>query len=403
VIVNSVLRVFVFSIPACIGLTLCLSPFHPIASDNKAIAAETQNEGSFQANQTPILESQPLLQAETEIKPSHWTYQALKSLVERYGCAQNITNAPSNPFNPIRPMTRREVAITAGICLAKIGDRFTSKQDQKMAVALQREFKAELDNSLALGDKFKANSTTLEAQQFSTDTKSHPEVLYASPDWIIQSLKTLAARYECTTGLNLPWKPEASDDRYELAWELNSCLDQSMIRFGSFNDKDQAIIDKLWAEFRPETEVIRKHNDALEARTKELAHRELSPTTKVIVDRVLPDVTPTQWNAVKSLIVKYRCISGNPQALFQPDRTTTRYELAAALNACLRRNNNRFATQQEREIAQRLQQELQPELTAIQQRTKDLETRAALLESQQFSPTSKLQGQTVITIQGGGF
>jgi transposase InsO family protein len=131
---------------------------------------------------------------------------------------------------------------------------------------------------------------TSESQQFSTDPKSHPEVIHPAPNWAAQSLKELAERYECA-----------------------------------------------------------------------------------------------------------------PNGLFQRDRATTRYELAATLNACHRHINNRFATQQDREIAQKLKQEFQLELTAIQQRTKDLEARAATLDSQQFSPTSKLQGQTVITIQGGGF
>lgn len=109
------------------------------------------------------------------------------------------------------------------------------------------------------------------------------------------------------------------------------------------------------------------------------------------------------YQSVKSLLAKYNCISKLPNGLFQPDRRTTRYELATALNACLRRNNNRFATQQDRDLAQSLQQEFKTELAEINNRTNELEARASTLEFKQFSPTSKLQGQTVITIQGGGF
>jgi hypothetical protein len=380
-----------------LGIALSLSPLSTIASDDKAIAEE----GGLEGLKGPVLEAQPFSTAETEIRPSHWTYQVLKSLVERYGCAQNITNTPSNPFNPIRSMTRHEVAVTWGICLAKIGDRFISKQDQKMAVALQREFKTEINTLLANGGEFDANSTTLEAQQFYTeDTKSHPEVFYVPSDWIVQSLTELTGRYTCVMGLNRPFPSQTSYGRSELASWVNACIEQIGGRFNTQRDRD--LSQKLQIEFKTDLATIKARNDSLKARIAEF-EKQKNSAAKLIADRVLPDVKPTQWNAVKSLVLKYNCISGLPSGLFQPNRRTTRYELAAALNACLRRNNNHFATQPDRELAQNLQQEFKTELAEIRNRTNELEARAATLEFKQFSPTSKLQGQTVITIQGGGF
>jgi hypothetical protein len=375
-----------------LGIALYLNPLSTIASGDKAIAVESNSAS------TP-----------KKIRSNHWTYQSVKSLSDRYRCTAK-DQLLATLLQQNQPLNRFELAATLRSCIDQIGDRYVNSQDRRVALALQREFNNEIMTLKAhVGSLEAPHALTLEAQQFSKDTKTGAEVVFGTPDWF-QSLKELTERYECITGLNLPWQPKSTDNRYELAWELNSCLDQIMARFGPFKDKDQVIVDKLWAEFKPETQIIRNRiDDVLEVRAKELEAREKEiaqqnpRTTKVFAHRVLPDVNPTQWNAVKSLVLKYNCISGLSSGLFQPDRPTTRYELAAALNACLRRNNNQFATQEDRDLAQSLQQEFKTELAEIRNRTNELEARAAALEFKQFSPTSKLQGQTVITIQGGGF
>jgi hypothetical protein len=51
----------------------------------------------------------------------------------------------------------------------------------------------------------------------------------------------------------------------------------------------------------------------------------------------LSDVQPTDWafQALQSLVERYGCIAGYPNGTFRGNRAATRYELAAALNACL--------------------------------------------------------------------
>jgi hypothetical protein len=266
-----------------LGIALYLNPLSTIALGDKAIAVESNSASTLK-----------------KIRSNHWTYQSVKSLSDRYRCtAKDQLLATLLQRN--QPLTRFELAATLRSCIAQIGDRFVNSQDRRVLLALQREFNNEIVALKGDEGSFQAGSATLEAQQFSKDTKTVGEVVLGTPDWF-QSLKELTERYEYTTGLNLPWQPKPTDNRYELAWELNSCLDQIMARFGSFKDKDQVIVDKLWAEFKPETQIIRNRiDDVLEVRAKEL------------------------------------------------------------------------------------------------------EARAAALEFKQFSPTSKLQGQTVITIQGGGF
>ena len=51
----------------------------------------------------------------------------------------------------------------------------------------------------------------------------------------------------------------------------------------------------------------------------------------------LKDVDPKDWayQALRNLVGNYGCIAGYPDGTFQGNRTLTRYEFAAGLNACL--------------------------------------------------------------------
>jgi Carbohydrate-selective porin, OprB family len=116
-------------------------------------------------------------------------------------------------------------------------------------------------------------------------------------------------------------------------------------------------------------------------------------------------VEPTHWSfqAIQSLAERYHCAPNTSDTLNRKDATISRYEMAAVLNTCLHRIGDRFVNQKDLETAQALQKEFKPELTALKDRVDFLENRAATLEPQQFSTTTKLQGQAVVTFQGGGF
>jgi hypothetical protein len=60
----------------------------------------------------------------------------------------------------------------------------------------------------------------------------------------------------------------------------------------------------------------------------------------------LSDVQPTDWafQALQSLVERYGCIAGYPNATFRGNRALTRFEFAAGLNACLDRVNELIAT-----------------------------------------------------------
>ncbi|MHC5935912.1 iron uptake porin [Nostoc sp.] len=119
------------------------------------------------------------------------------------------------------------------------------------------------------------------------------------------------------------------------------------------------------------------------------------------------DVQPTDWafQALQSLVERYGCIAGYPNATYRGNRALTRYEFAAGLNACLDRVNELIATatadlvtKQDLATLQRLQEEFSAELATLRGRVDSLEARTAELEANQFSTTTKLVGEAVFGV-----
>jgi hypothetical protein len=123
----------------------------------------------------------------------------------------------------------------------------------------------------------------------------------------------------------------------------------------------------------------------------------------------LSDVQPTDWayQALQSLVERYGCIVGYPDQTYRGNRALSRYEFAAGLNACLDRiseliasSTANLATQEDLATLQRLQEEFAAELTALRGRVDTLEARTAELEANQFSTTTKLEGETIFGLIG---
>ncbi|MDF5729673.1 MAG: iron uptake porin [Rhizonema sp. PD38] len=123
----------------------------------------------------------------------------------------------------------------------------------------------------------------------------------------------------------------------------------------------------------------------------------------------LSDVQPTDWafQALQSLVERYGCIVGYPDRTYRGNRSLTRYEFAAGLNACLNRVNELIATatsdlvtKEDLNTLQRLQKEFSSELTTLRGRVDVLEARTAELEANQFSTTTKLKGEAIISVVG---
>jgi hypothetical protein len=117
----------------------------------------------------------------SDVKPTDWAFQALQSLVERYGC---IAGYPDGTYRGNRAMTRYEFAAGLNACLDKVRELITTgttnlitKEDLGIVQRLQEEFAAELATLRGRVDTLEARSAELEANQFSTTTKLSGQVL----------------------------------------------------------------------------------------------------------------------------------------------------------------------------------------------------------------------------------
>ncbi|MFN6538468.1 MAG: iron uptake porin [Nostoc sp. EkiNYC01] len=123
----------------------------------------------------------------------------------------------------------------------------------------------------------------------------------------------------------------------------------------------------------------------------------------------LSDVQPTDWafQALQSLVERYGCIAGYPNGTYRGNRAMTRYEFAAGLNACLERINELIATstndlvkKEDLATLQKLQEEFTAELATLRGRVDALEAQTAKLEANQFSTTTKLNGEAIFAVAG---
>lgn len=146
------------------------------------------------------------------------------------------------------------------------------------------------------------------------------------------------------------------------------------------------------------------------------AAQSLPPSKDVIGQNVtsvsqLSDVRPTDWafTALQSLVERYGCIAGYPDRTFRGKQATSRYEFAAGLNACLDKINEIISAGLADKVSkadlatlQKLQEEFAAELATLRGRVDTLEAKTAKLEAQQFSTTTKLDGQVIVSASASG-
>jgi hypothetical protein len=123
----------------------------------------------------------------------------------------------------------------------------------------------------------------------------------------------------------------------------------------------------------------------------------------------LSDLKPTDWafQSLQTLIERYSCIAGYPDATYRGNHALSRYEFAAGLNACMNRiseliarGTNEVVNKEDLLVLQKLQAEFARELATVRGRVDMLEERTATLEEHQFSTTTKLNAQIITAISG---
>ncbi|MGL5032551.1 MAG: iron uptake porin [Microcystaceae cyanobacterium] len=114
-----------------------------------------------------------------DIKPTDWAYEALKSLVERYGC---IVGYPDRTFRGDRALSRWEFAAGLNACMNTMERLLQEnvavlREDLDKLKALAKSFEQELANLETRIDNLENRTAYLEDHTFSTTTKLTGEVV----------------------------------------------------------------------------------------------------------------------------------------------------------------------------------------------------------------------------------
>jgi len=118
----------------------------------------------------------------SDVQPTDWAFQALQSLVERYGC---IAGYPNSTFRGNRALTRFEFAAGLNACLDRMNELIAIATEQvgsgdlETLKRLQEEYGAELATLRGRVDGLEFRAAELESNQFSTTAKLKGEAIFA--------------------------------------------------------------------------------------------------------------------------------------------------------------------------------------------------------------------------------
>ncbi|MBD2089437.1 iron uptake porin [Microcoleus sp. FACHB-1515] len=122
----------------------------------------------------------------SDVQPTDWAFQALQSLVERYGC---IAGYPDGTYRGQRATTRFEFAAGLNACLDRVNELIqaglqdvVTQEDLAALQRLQEEFAAELATLRGRVDALEARTAELEANQFSTTTVLRGRTIFSLND-----------------------------------------------------------------------------------------------------------------------------------------------------------------------------------------------------------------------------
>jgi hypothetical protein len=166
---------------------------------NEIASAEIKPESDSLPSQSKTLLSQQTLTNQTEplgqvtsvsqlsdVQPTDWAFQALQSLVERYGV---IAGYPDGTFKGNRALTRYEFAAGLNAALDRLNELIASstadlvrKEDLATLQKLQEQFAAELSTLRGRVDALESRTAQVEANQFSTTTKLVGDAIFVVGD-----------------------------------------------------------------------------------------------------------------------------------------------------------------------------------------------------------------------------
>lgn len=179
-----------FFIPICVlSNSIAIAEESPLASasQNTQSLVQINQYTRYNAAQTNVVRDTKAIAQITsvsqlsDVQPTDWAFQALQSLVERYGC---IAGYPDSTYRGNRALTRYEFAALLNACLDRVNELIATatassvtKEDLITLQRLQAEFSAELATLRGRVDALEAVVSEVEANQFSTTTKLVGEVI----------------------------------------------------------------------------------------------------------------------------------------------------------------------------------------------------------------------------------
>ncbi|HAX89352.1 MAG TPA: hypothetical protein DCY91_24640 [Cyanobacteria bacterium UBA11370] len=243
--------------------TLELSQLDPAASDiptnsNSEILDQVQNYSN--EGMAESLDQVTNIGQLRDVSPGDWAYEALRGLVERYGC---IAGYPDGTYRGNRAMTRYEFAAGLNACLNSIERLIGTAPDNGEDIATLRrliqEFEAELATLGARVDNLEGRVAFLEDHQFSTTTKLKGEVIFALADTFGDTIGTgddetntiFADRVRLSLDTSFTGKDTLRtrlQARNITEFDDVTGTNMSRLSFDGDNDNDVEV-DKLWYRF----------------------------------------------------------------------------------------------------------------------------------------------------------
>jgi hypothetical protein len=150
-------------------------------ASNVSAAVEPAADNLQEQEQDTQMEQVTSVSQLSDVRPTDWAFQALQSLVERYGC---IVGYPDKTYRGNHALSRYEFAAGLNACMDRVNELLAAgtaglvkKEDLITFQKLQEQFAAELATLRGRVDALEVRTATLEKQQFSTTTKLFGQVV----------------------------------------------------------------------------------------------------------------------------------------------------------------------------------------------------------------------------------
>ncbi|RMD71704.1 MAG: S-layer protein [Cyanobacteria bacterium J149] len=228
---------YTIATPALIAMAIASNGLAPVSANANEVDTATIDQIS-QYNETQPMGQVTSVSQLRDVSPTDWAFEALRSLVERYGC---IVGYPDRTYRGNRALSRYEFAAGLNACMQQMERLIASsesvlREDIEKLKRLMSEFEAELAALGARVDNLEGRVAFLEDHQFSTTTKLKGEVVIAAvgQGGGTDGLGVFNENYLTGAGERLRDLPaDPIDDQFTLSDRARLTLDTS------FTGKDQ--------------------------------------------------------------------------------------------------------------------------------------------------------------------